>query len=210
VSKGKALKSLLPLLLLLVGSGVLAYGGVSINRWVIPGGGGGAAGGAVRISGAVGQPVGGLSANGNTEICGGLWCGGPTYRVFIPLTLKDYVRPFPGPWEREPNNSYLAANGSIVSGQDYFGYPNDARDYFSFYMREGGTITIDLTGHTGDAVQLQLFYQSDNDLKIYDVSDPYHLEYTGSPGWYYVYIFAGGGYNDITPYTLRVTYPGEP
>jgi len=116
---------------------------------------------------------------------------------------------FSGPWEQEPNNNDLEANGSVISGQEYYGYPNDQRDYFSFYMRESGDIDVQLTNHTGDAVQLQLFYQSDNDLKIYDVEDPYDLEYAGSPGWYYVYIFAGGGYNDITPYTLRVTYPGE-
>jgi len=129
------------------------------------------------------------------------------YRVFLPLTLRDYVCVFAGPWEQEPNNSYLEANGSIISGQGYYGYPDDVKDYFSFYMRESGDITIDLTGHSGADVQLQLFYQNNNDRKVYDAKDPYHIQYSGSPGWYYVYIYASGGYNSAASYTLRVTYP---
>jgi len=128
-------------------------------------------------------------------------------KTYVPLTLRDYVRVFPGPWEREPNNSYLEANGSIFSGQDYYGYPNDEKDYFSFYMREAGDIDVELTNHTGDAVQLQLFYQSTSNRVAYDTSAPYHIQTSGAPGWYYVYIYAGGGYTQATPYTLRVTYP---
>ena len=36
---------------------------------------------------------------------------------------------------------------------------------------------------------------------------PYHIDYTGLAGWYYVRVVAGSGFNTLTPYKLRVTYP---
>jgi hypothetical protein len=129
------------------------------------------------------------------------------YNVYLPLTMRDYISYFEGPWEREPNNSYLEANGPLRSGRDYYGYPNDAKDYFSIYLRTSGKITIDLTNHTGTGVQLQLFYQTPGNVVGYDWAPPYHIEYTGPAGVYYIYIYTAGGYNTITPYTLRVTYP---
>ncbi|MBC7250254.1 MAG: hypothetical protein H5T62_08210, partial [Anaerolineae bacterium] len=127
--------------------------------------------------------------------------------VFLPLVLRDYIRYFEGPWEMEPNNSYLEANGPLRSGQDYYGYPSDEKDYFSIYLRTGGRILIDLTNHTGTGVQLQLFYQSPGNRVGYDLDAPYHIEYTGSEGWYYIYVYTAGNYNTTTPYTLRATYP---
>jgi hypothetical protein len=129
------------------------------------------------------------------------------HNIFLPLTLRDYIAYFEGPWEQEPNNNYLQANGPLRSGRYYYGYPNDEKDYFSIYLRTGGTITIDLTNHTGQGVQLQLFYQSTNNRVDYDLDAPYHITYTGPAGWYYIYIYTAGGYNTTTPYTLRVTYP---
>jgi DNA-binding beta-propeller fold protein YncE len=129
------------------------------------------------------------------------------YDVFLPLTLRDYVQYFEGPWEQEPNNAYLQANGPLRSGRDYYGYPNDEKDYFSIYLRTGGPITIDLSNHTGTDVQLQLFYQTPGNVVAYDLTAPYHIEYTGPAGGYYIYIYTAGNYNTITPYTLRVTYP---
>jgi len=128
------------------------------------------------------------------------------YRVYLPLVTRDHVTYFEGPWEVEPNDSYLQANGPLHSGRDYYGYPNDTKDYSSIYLRTGGAITIDLTGHTGQGVQLQLFYQSVGNRVGYDWSPPYHSEYTGAAGWYYIYIYTGSGHNSTTPYTLRVVY----
>jgi len=129
--------------------------------------------------------------------------------VYLPLVLRDYIAYFEGPWEVEPNNNYLQANGPLRSGRDYYGYPNDAKDYFSIYLRTSGTITIDLTNHTGTGVQLQLFYQAakEENRVAFDLEPPYHIEYTGPAGMYYIYIYTAGGYNTITPYVLRVTYP---
>jgi hypothetical protein len=112
---------------------------------------------------------------------------------------------FEGPWELEPNNSYLEANGPLRSSRQYYGYPNDQKDYFSVYLSGNGQITVDLTNHTGQGVQLLLFYQSPNNRVGWSTTPPYHIEYTGLAGWYYIYIYAESGYNTITPYTLRAT-----
>ena len=121
--------------------------------------------------------------------------------------LLDYVHYFEGPWEVEPNNTYLQANGPLISGREYRGYPNDEKDYCSIYLCEPGSLTINLTDHTGQAVQLQLFYQGIDNRVAFDTAPPYTITYDGQPGWYYIYIYTGGGHNSTTPYTLRVTYP---
>jgi len=126
---------------------------------------------------------------------------------YLPLVLRDYVAYFEGPWEVEPNNTYLQANGSLRSGRDYYGYPNDQKDYFSIYLRTGGQIVIDLSNHTGQGVQLQLFYQTAGNLVAGDLDAPYHIEYTGPAGLYYIYIYTAGNYNSSTAFALRATYP---
>jgi hypothetical protein len=129
------------------------------------------------------------------------------WMVSLPLVATEYVAYFEGPWEREDNDGYLEANGPLRSGADYYGYPDDERDYFSIYLRTGGTITIDLTGHTGQGVQLLLFYQSTDDQKDRVWEKPYHIAYSGPAGWYYILIYTESGHNSNTPYTLRVSYP---
>ena len=73
--------------------------------------------------------------------------------------------------------------------------------------RSVSTIAIDLTNHTGSGVQVQLFYQSISNRVAGCTGVPCHVQYTGSAGWYYIYIYTAGGYNSTTPYTLRVTHP---
>ncbi len=140
-----------------------------------------------------------------------VWSGPPsgTYRIYLPYALKDYVPYFEGPWEKEPNNTYLTANGPLRSGRDYNGYPDDEKDYFSVYLRSSGHIVIDLSNHNGLEVQLQLFYQNTANPPVANqMSAPYHIDYTGAAaGWYFIYIHSAGNYNTTTPYTLRVTYP---
>ena len=138
-----------------------------------------------------------------------VWSGSSgTSRVYLSLALRDYMHSFEGPWEQEPNNTYLTANGPLRSGRDYNGYPNDEKDYFSIYLRTSGQIVIDLSNHNGMEVQLQLFYQNTaNPPVAIQTSAPYHIEYTGAAGWYFIYIHSAGNYNSTTPYTLRVTYP---
>lgn len=128
------------------------------------------------------------------------------YYIRIPLVAGNYTTYFEGPWESEPNNSRDEANGPIRSGQPYYGYPNDQKDYFSFYVRNPGTISMTLANHTGQGVQLQLHYG--DTFLTYVYAPPFHIEYAvDQPGWYYVYIFTESGWNGTTPYTLTVTYP---
>ncbi|MCP4544553.1 MAG: hypothetical protein GY832_46180 [Chloroflexi bacterium] len=110
-------------------------------------------------------------------------------------------------WEAEDNDTTLDVNGPLCSGLEYYGYPDDREDYFSIYLETGGDITIDLTDHTGQGVQLQLHYQSVPNMVEWAWHSPYHIEHAGSAGWYYIRIFTESGYNNVTPYTLQVTFP---
>jgi len=134
-----------------------------------------------------------------------------TRHIYLPLALRDYVCYFEGPWEVEPNNTWQQANGPLLSDEEYYGYPNDDRDYFSIYTRQAGDITVNLTGHTGAGVQLLLWRgapRSDySNLVGSRNASPYRITYTGPAGWYYIYIYTASGHNEDTPYTLRVTYP---
>ncbi len=121
-----------------------------------------------------------------------------------PTSTPDF---FNGVWEQEPNDDYLLANGRLRSGTEYHGYPNDIRDYFSIYVSLPGPIAINLSNHTGQGVQLQLFRESVSNLVDWVLSEPYEIRYNGAPGWYYIYIFTERGYNNTIPYNLRVTYP---
>jgi Leucine-rich repeat (LRR) protein len=109
-------------------------------------------------------------------------------------------------WEREPNNTYDIANGPMNSGLDHYGFPNDASDYFFLQTTRRGQITIDLNNHTGQGLQLLLYYPAGT-LVDQDGTEPYRLEYTGDPGRYYVRIYSTGGFNSTTPYTLRAVLP---
>ncbi|MCI0732056.1 MAG: hypothetical protein L0332_35770 [Chloroflexi bacterium] len=133
---------------------------------------------------------------------------GPTGTdIFLPTVLHDFTDYFEGPWEVEDNDTAAQANGPLRSAQDYFGYPNDIKDYFSLYMPTNGVIVVNLMNHTGQGVQLQLFYQSTNNLVVFDTTPPFQVQHSGPAGLYYIYIFTASGHNSTMPYTLRVTYP---
>jgi hypothetical protein len=127
-------------------------------------------------------------------------------QFYLPITPTYQKTYFTGPLEEEPNNSYLDANGPLISGADYYGYPNDARDYFSFELLETTPIQISLQGHTGNGVQLQLFYRSTSNRVAFVYSPPYQVNLVGQPGWYYIYIYTASGYNSNSTYTLRAVY----
>lgn len=126
----------------------------------------------------------------------------PTYTTFLPVLAKGL---YLGPWETEPNNTYTQANGPVPTGQAYHGYPNDNKDYFFFEIREFGYMSIDLKDYTGIG-QLQLFYQNTNNRVALDTEPPYHLNYIGPAGTYYIYIATTSGFNSTTPYHLTATY----
>lgn len=132
----------------------------------------------------------------------------PFHDGFIPLLLSGYANYFSGPWEIEPNDSYLGANGPLETGMEYWGYPDDDRDYFSIYLNSSGQISIELSNHTGQGVQLQLFYESVANRVAFQPEPPYHILYgEANAGVYYIYIYSAGNYNQTMPYTLQIDYP---
>jgi hypothetical protein len=133
---------------------------------------------------------------------------GKTYLPFL-TTLKTF---FEGPAELEPNSKYNQANGALISNRVYSGLSNDSDDYFYFTANASGTIQVNISGHTGQGVQLLLYYQSVEAGAIKQCnkapgSTSCTINHDGGPGLYYVRIYTG-----LTPYTnqtysLQVTYP---
>jgi hypothetical protein len=109
-------------------------------------------------------------------------------------------------WEQEPNYPLSNANGPLLSGLNYYGYPNDTDDYFFFQVASRGQVTIDLSNHTGIGVQLVLRTVTGDQVAI-DYQAPYHLVTAVDPGRYYVQIYTESGLNTNTPYTLRAIFP---
>jgi hypothetical protein len=121
--------------------------------------------------------------------------------------MKEYIEYFEGPNEVEPNNDWEHANGAIRSGKKYYGYP-DEKDYFSFYTNTSGAINVELTNHTGQGVQLQLFYQNVSNRVAWDSKAPFSIGLTNQPpGRYFIYIYTKSGYNQVNKYTLKANYP---
>jgi len=72
-----------------LGSVALANGTLTIDRWVIGGGGGHSEAGSYVLDATVGQAVAGMTSNAPYELCAGFWCGMGRYKVFLPLVLKN-------------------------------------------------------------------------------------------------------------------------
>ncbi len=135
--------------------------------------------------------------------------------VHLPIALRDFSPYFVGPWELEDNDTSKQANGPLRPGQDYYGYHDDASDYFSFYAPSGGQISVDmLTQHLVKdtsgyyVVQMLLYYQSVDNLVNRAFEPEYSITHYGQPGWYYVRIFTNPDHLDATKqYTLQVNIP---
>jgi hypothetical protein len=120
------------------------------------------------------------------------------------------MQPVDVQWEAEGNDSSSAANGPLVSGLDYYGYPDDGDpDYYSIYLSTGGDISIILTDHASDGVWLQLWNEDlSNELGLTKDGPPYRVEASNVPaGVYYVRVWTAEGSGQGTPYTLRTTFP---
>jgi hypothetical protein len=127
--------------------------------------------------------------------------------VWLPVFAQNVY--FAGPWEREDNDAYTQANGPLRSGSAYLGHPEDAKDYFSVYLPQPGQLVIDRTpaSGVGSGVQMLLFYGSTADLRAVAQTPPYHIDYSGPAGWYYIYLYTASDYSTTGVYTLTVTYP---
>jgi hypothetical protein len=130
------------------------------------------------------------------------------HRIMLPVVLKNAVTYYLNEWETEPNNTYLQANGPLRSGQIYRGTHNDLKDYYSVYLFAGGTLTVDMTSPSA-GTQIQLFHQIvDVDHRVgFDPTPPYHITYSGAPGWYFIYVYTDQSFIGTDTYTLTVTHP---
>lgn len=129
--------------------------------------------------------------------------------AYLTLVAREEKQYFEGPEELEPNNDWQHSNGPLRSGRDYFGLPNDWKDYFSFDTALYGRMVLEMTGHSDPDAQLLLYYGTpvSGGEKARAYRPPYRLEHFGEPGRYYIYVYADSNYGTSSPYTLRVTYP---
>ena len=113
-------------------------------------------------------------------------------------------------WEHEPNHPCSSANNSLSSGKEHHGLPNDGEDWFRIVPSTSGQIHVTLEDHTGGGVQLQLYRRCNEPLHR-ATRPPYEVTYTvgdvGDGDWYSICVKADSGYNQHTPYTLRVIFP---
>ena len=126
---------------------------------------------------------------------------------YVPAVMREPIFYYEDPFEFEDNDSLAQANGPLRPGWEIQGYPDDENDYFSILTRNSGTITVDLSDHTGGGVQVLVYFQTAGNTVAIDNTAPYALSFSGEPGVYYVRIYTASGYNSTTPYRLTVTYP---
>ncbi len=136
-----------------------------------------------------------------------------SHRSFAPLALF-VPQPvcFPGPNESEPNNSAASANGPLCPGVVFRGLSNDLWDMYHLDTTRAGDITVALTGHFGDGMQLSLYtgtvggspYQQDT-----EDGDGLQVALRGAPpGRYYVVVYtAKPSPAETRHYSLHISFP---
>lgn len=136
----------------------------------------------------------------------------PGTTLFMPALLRDYIPPFTGRVELEPNNTIDTANGLLQSNVACIGFPDDLNDYYTFTTTTAGKVSVSLNGHIGantNGLQLQL-RDAGNKLIEFVFKAPFNINVANLPaGTYYARIFyaAPGPYSGSTPYSLQVVYP---
>ena len=135
------------------------------------------------------------------------------YTLMAPSIMKDYCST--NSWEVEPNDSCVQAHGPLCLGEEFYGYPDDADDYYLVYAPEGG-ISVDLNfggGYipTSEGIQL-LVYKPDLPCPSVIVGhdptpeDGYHLDISGVTGPLYIRVFKGKEpFSTDWTYTLRAS-----
>ena len=122
------------------------------------------------------------------------------YRSYLPTVVRNRVD------LAEENDKMADANGPLGPGS-YGGFPDDANDYVRFDLSEGETVTIRLTNFTATGGQLILRDASGSEItKDASGGSTMQVSRTLSAGTYYVQIYATGGYNSTTPYTLELSW----
>jgi len=155
----------------------------------------------------------------NNANAGEIWQKTPPTYIYLPLVLKNYMPPFYGPWEIEPNDdAKTQANGPIVSGQTYQGNlpPGDSKDYFYIDLQKTGTVEVWLTNiPAGQDYDLVLRDANLNRLgwgKNTGNADEHILSGSLQSGRYYIQVklaeLAGGGNTGGSPdaYQVKAVY----
>lgn len=139
-----------------------------------------------------------------------------TQTLFLPVIFRDYIPPYVGAFEIEPNNTYTEATGPLQSDQTYLGYATDTgdeplthtdRDYYKVYLPTGGAFAVTASNVITPA-QLHLYQgvpASDTRLD-YQTGGP-TLTVTCPlsctvPGWYYILVYSGVVITPSVPYSL--------
>jgi hypothetical protein len=204
--------SILALLLLLaVGLASARIAGYSLLWWTVDNGGGTSSGENYKLKGTIGQPDADTLSGGSYKLKGGFW--GVTFpppRLYLPLTMDNYYPPLCGPTNNycEDNGTPDTAFGPLISGVNYFAYPNDDNDYYYISLPTSATATITVSNYQADG-QLQLRNEQSNIL-AWDASSEDHILKLSSiliqtPGKYYIYIYSRT-HDTNNLYTLIVTY----
>lgn len=135
-------------------------------------------------------------------------------RSFIPQIVSQLPSGptcYTGENEIEPNNPPQGQpTGPLCSGEDYYGHPNDANDYFTF-QTTGGSIEIEVRDHKGGGVQLLLYYATLKSNPIFIDNDPANglfVSLQDQPaGLYYIRIYtATPNPNEMQKYRLTVRF----
>jgi uncharacterized repeat protein (TIGR01451 family) len=105
------------------------------------------------------------------------------------------------------NDSCSKANGPLIFGEYYYGYPDDKYDCFKIHPDRKGQVTMKLENHTGTCVNLILYYQSEANPVCRVIREPYEKTCDVKSGTYCICIRTDQGHNRDTPYRLRATFP---
>lgn len=129
--------------------------------------------------------------------------------VYVPLNMAqaDDTRGFfVGPNEVEPNDGFDQANGPLITGLDYYGLANDARDIFYIDPTQAGEITVTISDNQCPAFRVQLL--AANSLVLADdrLTRGYISYIAGASGRYYIAVANGTACNQRDPYQIKATY----
>lgn len=114
-------------------------------------------------------------------------------------------------WETDGNDTAASADGPVRPATRYYAFPEDANDYFYLDLERPGSLWVEVYGHTGDQLQLSLWYQATTSESNYrggawGVGSGFLGVSNLAPGRYYVQVNTGSGNNSRNVYTLFVNY----
>jgi len=160
----------------------------------------------------------------NPEVRGGATIG--AIGIMVPANLIAYVRGGPSqgapsvtdaalppssePDTNEPNDDYAQAVGPLNPGQTLQGYMswNDDLDFFFISTGSSAPIDVSLTNIPGGTDYDLFLLDSNREIVASSegTSGSEFIEYTGSPGTYFIVVSTYEGINLNSPYSLSVTY----